>query len=580
MERINGYELREEIPTEIREELREYSDMVAHLLYHRGIVNKEDANTFFNFTYDKNILDPFLLHNMDKAVERILSAIKNKEKIVIYSDYDADGIPGAVILNDFLRKIGHENYSVYIPHRNKEGFGLNKNALQKIKEENEKEKSILLITIDCGITDVEEIELANSLGVDVIITDHHEELSNLPNAYAIVNPKQKACNYPEKVLCGSGVIFKVVQALVAKGDFDLPNGWEKTLLDMIAIATLSDMVPLIGENRALASFGMTVLKMSPRKGLHKLFRKTNTFQKTLVEDDIGFTISPRINAASRMGEPETAFKMLSTLDEVEAGALVDQLHHINDQRKGHVAAMVKEIHKNISLDKNVIVMGNLNWKPSLLGLAASKMVDEYNKPTFLWGRGEGTSIKGSCRAPKGTSVVDTMKSVSKYILETFGGHAQAGGFVVTTEGVDLLNDALNDSYEKLQEDIKSGDKKVEPNWIDYQLSISDINNSMFREIQKLSPFGIDNHKPVFIFKNAKIDSIDHFGKEKNHLKLGFNKEEDGNQKIFAIAFFQTSDSDSWKRKFKEGDDIDLVAHIEKENFGRNNGLRLRIIDVL
>ena len=265
---MTKYVTRPEIPEEAREELREYSDLLAHLLFHRGINSKEKSDDFFDYSYEK-LHNPFLLKDMDKAVDRVLCSINNNEKICIYSDYDADGIPAAVILSDFFDKIGYEKYFVYIPHRNKEGFGLNNSAIDKIK----KEDTSLIITLDCGIADVDQVEYAKSLDIDVIITDHHETSGVVPDAYAIVNPKQDACQYPEKMLCGSAVSFKFVQAIIEKGDFDIPLGWEKTLLDMVGIATLSDMVPLVGENRILASFGLTVLRMSPRKGLQKLLYK-------------------------------------------------------------------------------------------------------------------------------------------------------------------------------------------------------------------------------------------------------------------------------------------------------------------
>lgn len=563
---MKSYKVREEIPKEAREELKEYSDLVANLLYYRGITDKELADEFFEIDYKKSLHDPFLLKDIDKAVDRILNAIKENERIAVFADYDADGIPGAVVLTDFFKKINYENYFVYIPHRNREGFGLNNKAIDKISEDG----ATLLITIDCGITDTEQVDHANELGINVIITDHHEENGHKPNAYAVVNPKQKTCKYPYKMLCGSGVVFKLVQALVQKTDHDIQEGWEKNLLDMVGIATMSDMVPLQGENRALANFGLTILKMSPRKGLHKLFAKTRTNQKELTEDDIGFTISPRINAASRMGEPETAFRMLSSNDEIEAAELVKHLHEINDSRKGHVAAMVKEINKHLEQDGvnfKVLVYGNPKWQPSLLGLAASKFVEELGKPVFLWGRGEGTEIKGSCRSISGVSVVDLMNGVGESVFETFGGHKEAGGFVLKKESVDFLNDELNKSFENVL-----NNSRQEPVWIDKTLSVDDINETLFSEVQKLSPFGVANPKPIFLVKNSLVDKAVEFGKTSEHFKITLKG---NNKKIEAISFFASSNL----KNIKEGDALSVIGHIERDFFNGRK-LRLKIIDVI
>lgn len=301
------YQVAPELTAEERANMNKFSDITAKILFRRKIKTNDEAEAFMNVDYEKHTHDPFLLKDMEKVVERILRAIKNDEKVCVYSDYDADGVPGAVVLSDFFKKIGFKNFFVYIPHRNLEGFGLNDEAIQKIFEQDAK----LIITIDCGIADISQVDLANLKKIEVIITDHHECGAILPAAYAIINPKQPGCNYPEKYLCGSGLIFKVVQALIARGNFGLVPGWEKWLLDMVGLATLSDMVPLTGENRVFAKFGLQVLRKSPRLGLMKLLKDNGLKQRDLTEDDVVFTITPRINAASRMGSPETAFQMLS-----------------------------------------------------------------------------------------------------------------------------------------------------------------------------------------------------------------------------------------------------------------------------
>ena len=332
------YALREPVPREVDEDLKAYHPLVRGMLYARGIVDMATADMFLNPDYEKHTHDPFLLKGMDKAVKRILDAIAKDEKVAIYSDYDCDGIPGAVVLHDFFKKIGFQNFVNYIPMRNEEGYGLNHDAVASLIGEGVK----LIITIDCGITDLAETEFAQKSGADIIITDHHIPGKKLPKGFAVINPKQVGCKYPEKMICGSGVIFKVVQALCTRLDSlkienyklkiaTFPIGWEKWLLDMVGLATLSDMVPLTGENRVFSYYGMKVLRKSPRVGLLKLFSTLKINQRTVTEDDITFMITPRINAASRMGIPRDAFTLLSTLDEVEAGVFTDPLNQKNDE---------------------------------------------------------------------------------------------------------------------------------------------------------------------------------------------------------------------------------------------------------
>lgn len=564
---MKRYAVREAVPEDIQKELAAFSERIQSLLYYRGITTAADAERFLAPDYERDLHDPFLLPNMHEAVDRILQAIAQNERVTIFADYDADGVPGAVVLHDFFTKIGFTNFDVYIPHRNKEGFGLNMSAVEQLAEQGTQ----LLITIDCGIADVAEVAHARELGVDVVVTDHHELPGERPDAI-IVDHKLPESTYPEANLCGSGVIFKVVQALIMKGDFDLPAGSEKWLLDMVGIATLSDMVPLVGENRALAHYGLVVLRKSPRKGLLKLLRKTGTKQHTLSETDIGFTISPRINAASRMGEPKVAFDMLATHDEVEADMHVAHLHEINDARKGHVAAIVKAIHKKADIfsEKQTVVCGDVSWQPSLLGLAASSITDTYGKPVFLWGRGDGKELKGSCRSVPGISTLAIMQATPEAFI-TFGGHAQAGGFVVDFAEVDYLHDRLETAFSKTVEA-----QEPEIHWIDAQLSIDDVHHHTYSEIRKLAPFGIGNPEPVFLFKNTMIKRVESFGKQQDHLRIVCHSDTQGD--IEAISFY--AKPDSFTRSVAPGDKRDVVATIEKSQWGRAATIRLRLVDIL
>lgn len=573
---MKKYSVRPPIQKEFNESLKEHNELVRSLLCARGIDNKVDADKFLFPNYDEHLHDPYLLKDMDKVVKRILKAIKNNEKIGIFSDYDADGIPGAVVLHDFFKKIDYHNFVNYIPLRNEEGFGLNNDAITNLHEQDIK----LLITIDCGITDVSQVNLANEYKIDVIITDHHIPGKKLPKAFAIINPKQKGCDYPEKMLCGSGVIFKVIQALIKSAketnSFEWKDGQEKWLLDMVGLATMSDMVPLFGENRVLSYFGMKVLNKSPRVGLQKLFSLLRINQQTATEDDIAFMITPRINAASRMGIPRDAFQLLSTTDEVEAGMLAEHLNNKNDERKGVVGSMVKEIKKRLEARdedmKHVFVFGNPEWKPSLLGLVANSFSDEHNRPVFFWGRNGDADgiIKGSCRAGGDTDIVKLMEKVKDVFID-YGGHKGAGGFSVLQENIHTLEDRLNEAFLELMKE----EKITEDTLIDKKLLLDDVNWNTHSSVEKFAPFGLSNPKPLFLFENINITAVKLFGKERNHLELKF-KNSNGKD-VTAMAFFKTDKS--FEQSLGVGSTINLIATLEKSVFRNFPELRLRIVDI-
>lgn len=566
---MSGVQVQSQLSKKTRAEFSAYSDLVAQLLHTRGIETKEAAERFLRPDYERDTHDPYLLKDMDRAVERIISAIDANERIVIYSDYDMDGIPGAVALGDFFKKINYKNYTHYIPHRNREGFGLNIAALDQLAQFGAK----VIITIDHGIGHIQEVAHAQSLGIDVIVTDHHLPHDSLPAAFAVVNPKRADCAYPEKMLCGAGVAFKLVQALVRSEKFDIPDGWEKWLLDMVGMATIADMVPLVGENRAFAYFGLIVLRKSKRPGLRALLATARTEQRTVTEDDIAFSIAPRINAASRMGEAMDAFRLLATDSEVEARTLAMHLDQINNERKGHVAAISKEVKKRIGLlgdVRDVIVMGNTQWKPSLLGLVASSVVEEYKRPVFLWGREEGVTIKGSCRSDGTVSVVSIMTYARESFIE-YGGHLAAGGFSVKDDMIHTLEQALVDGYINSPRGELAQEKKI-----DAQLSLKEVSAQTYRDLAQLAPFGEGNPKPTFLFKSVTVEKIKQFGKNSEHLELAF-KDAHGAYAT-AISFF--SSPSHYGKKLEEGSVVDLVATIERNSFRGRDSIRLRIVAIV
>lgn len=541
------------------------------LLTNRGIPI-EDRERFLNPSYEKHLYDPYLMKDMERVCVRIFEGVEAKEKIVIYSDYDCDGIPAAVIMHDFFIKIGYENFYIYIPDRHDEGYGLHHDAIDKFIEDEVK----LLITFDLGITAVEEVAHAQASGVDVIITDHHLPQADVPRAYAILNPKQIGCMYPDKMLCGAGVAYKLVQALVIKyGEYwKISNGWEKWLLDMAGVATLSDQVPLVDENRVLAYYGLKVLQKGRRPGLVELFKKASVDITKLNEEDVTFTLAPRINAASRMSDPMKAYGMLSTTDPVEARTLSDYLAKINDERKIVVAHIMKDV-KNILHKreiKSVVVIGNPAWRIGVLGIIASKIVDEYKCPAFVWGGDGNGDIKGSCRGYGNANLVEMMTLLPENSLLGFGGHKGAGGFSVGREEIHFLEERLISVFDS----SKTEEESVKDYFIDANILIDDVTNENYNSINMLAPFGMGNPKPTFLFKGIKIVAIKEFGKEKNHLELSFKT--DRGRIIKAIAFFKTRLS--FEPALELDSIINLVATFEKSTFAGRTELRLRIVDII
>ncbi len=537
------------------------------LLESRGLTN-ENKDEFLSPDYSK-LHDPLLLSDMEKARDRVIDAMKKGEHIFVFSDYDADGIPGAVVFSDFFKRAKYENVSFYIPHRHDEGFGLNNQAI----DEAVKRGANLMITIDCGVSDLDEVDYANKKGIDVIITDHHEPKEKLPKAFAVVNPKidSQGKSYPFKDLCGAAVAYKLVQAVLSKENFGIKNGMEKWSLDMVGIATLSDMVPLVGENRILAHFGLQVLKKSPRPGLASLFKRLGTNQEHITEDDITFMITPRINAASRMGKPEDAYKLLATNDMREAETLAIHLESINNERKGIVASLVKDAKKHLAQRedlKSVIVIGNPEWRPSLLGLVANTLVEEYQRPAFVWGRDGYGIIKGSCRSFGNIDLCKLMEKANDSFIE-WGGHSQAGGFSVTLENIskieEILSLLLGNSKEFQVIEDASGGIEIEAKY---------VGEDLWKVVSSFAPFGIGNPKPIFKIKNAEIKSVKNFGKTGDHLEIIFASSP---KDVKAISFF--SNVDTFGIPLSPLLKVNLDAHLEKSYFRNRPELRLRVVDI-
>lgn len=544
-------------------ELGAYPPLLSALLSRRGIKTQADAERFLSPDYERDLHDPFLILGMGKAVERICRAVEANEKIVIYADYDCDGIPGGAVLHDFFKKISYPHFSVYIPHRYEEGYGLNMGAVERFAADGVS----LVITVDNGITDVEEVRRAEELGMNVIVTDHHLPGPVLPPAYAVLNSKQEGDTYPYPMLCGAGVAFKLVQALLATGRFDVPRGWEKWLLDAVGISTIADMVPLDGENRALAHFGLRVLRQTRRPGLLQLFRRIRLSPNSISEENIGFDIGPRINAASRLGLPLNGFRLLATNDPIEAGALADYLEEKNTLRKGMVAEMLAEALADVRCDESVIVVGRPAWAPGLVGLVAGRLVEKFSRPAFVWGALGAPHGKGSCRSDGSVNIVSLMRAAGERTFLDFGGHAASGGFSVTEEQARLLPERLAAAYRSIPKE-----KPTEEAAPDADLALDDVTDATMRTIERLAPFGVGNPKPLFRFAAVPVYRCEVFGKKRDHIKLIFRKS-DGS----SVSAVQFGGAD--RIAAAAGDVVSLAAHLERSSFGRVSEIRLRINSV-
>jgi single-stranded-DNA-specific exonuclease len=545
---------------------REHPDLLVDLMHARGIVGEAAQENFLNPSFERDSHDPFLLPDMEVAVDRILSARKNNEHVCVWSDYDCDGIPGGVMLTEFLREYGLA-VTHYIPHRHKEGFGLNREGLDELKEKNVS----LIITIDLGTSEHENIAYAKSLGIDVIVTDHHLPSHELPNAVAVINPKRADSAYPFDGLCGAGVAWKLVQAILLKDRGGFAEGKEKWLLDLVGIATLSDMVPLLGENRMLAHYGLLVMRRARRPGLHSLLKLLRITPRTLTEDDIGFMVAPRINAASRMDNPDIAARLLAAKEAEEASVLAAELNHINDERKGVVAATVKEINHRIKetahlVEGPVIVMGSPKWRPGVLGLVANKLVETYHKPVFLWGREGGEVLRGSVRSPD-IHIVDLMSRASDIFME-YGGHHLSGGFSVIEERIHELPQKLSHAYETLSQEAT----RVPETVLDRELSLSEVSFAL-RDLSRLAPFGEGNEKPLFLIPHVSVASVRTFGKQAAHMEAMLTDGFDAT--VSGVSFF--SSPASFRKPLSPGARADIVGHVERDWRGKP---RVRIVEVL
>ena len=536
---------------------RHITNLLASILVNRGIIDGEKINVFLNPTR-KDFYNPFLMPDMEIAVKRIVKAIENKEKIMIYGDYDADGITSITVLKKYLNEIGLKT-GEYIPNRLNEGYGLNKDAISKIYNDGYR----LMITVDCGISGLEEVEYANSLGIEIIITDHHEPAEKLPEAIAVIDAKRKDNKYPFNQLAGVGVVFKLIQAIST--ELKLEEKEYLKYLDLVCIGTISDIVPLVDENRVIAKLGLKLIEKTKNIGLKTLLNIADL--RKIDSTAISFGVAPRINACGRMGFQEEALQLFLTEDSGEATKIAKRLVQFNQERQAKEKQIFEEVIEKIEKDdkdKKCIVLAEENWHHGVIGIVASKITEIYYKPSILICL-EGDKGKGSGRSIPGFDLYTALTKCSDYI-EKFGGHSMAIGITIKKENFEKLKEAI----EKYAQESNISDIMPIIN-IDKEINLKNINIEEVKSLELLEPFGEANKMPLFLLRNLKIDSIRALSGGK-HLKLTLKQD---NNIVDAIGF----NMGDLSKEYLLGDKVDVVGTIEINSFGNKENIQINLKDI-
>lgn len=572
------------ISDKILEENFDKNHFILQLLYNRGLRTKEDFSWFFDLD-KKDFLDPFLFANMESAVDLIISHLKQGSPIMIYGDYDADGVTSSALLYDILSTLKAQ-VDFYLPDRVSEGYGLNKKAIEEIKNDGFK----LIITVDNGIRNKEEVAYAKSLGLDVVITDHHtlpEKREDLPDCL-IINSADEESNYPFKFLAGVGVAFKLASALINKSTLDEED--KKKLvqrsLDLVALGTVADMVSLLGENRLLVKKGLEVLNQTKRLGLQELITVSG-LSGDLNSYNIAFQLGPRLNAASRIKHANSALNLLISKDEQEAKQLAEDLNDKNSERQRITEELMSSAESQIdpeNLPKIIIVKNSKEdaWNEGVIGLVAGKLTEKYYRPSLVIAKTSETFedengqikeiYKGSGRSVEGFDLVDALED-NKDILYKYGGHPMAGGFsIIGDHNTFVFVDRMNERAEKML-DENTLKPKIK---IDLELDFDDINDLLVEGLEEMAPFGQSNSAPKMASFDLKIVDVLKMGSEGQHIKFRFLDDKGTNLKNFwGISFGGT-------KRYSDlsiGDRVSVVYNLEFNNFNANRDIQLKVIDI-
>ena len=541
------------------------SPVTARLLCIRGLGALEDARRFLSPRLE-DLHDPFGLADMSAAVERILAAIASRERIAIHGDYDVDGVTSTVILRRALELMGADVVH-FIPERLRDGYGLQAATVDRLHQDGAK----LVISVDCGIRAAEAAMRARELGIDLIITDHHDPDTELPHAHAVLNPKRHDCHYPDKNLAGVGVALKLVQALCTRTDH---LNWMPAFVKVAAIGTLADVVPLTGENRIIAKLGLAMLSKGPHKiGLRSLLEVCGLTGREIDSYHIGFVVAPRVNAAGRMSTPDIAARLLLASDETmgeETRALAEQLNAENLRRQQEEAEIVAQAKTIVETDleigsRTVIVVAGDGWHRGVIGIVASKLVDAFHRPAIVISI-DGDVAHGSCRSIPSFNMLAALESCGE-LMSKFGGHKQAAGLTIETARIRELRGRVND----FADGCLSPDDLRPRLWIDGALTFRSINEQVVAELAALAPFGAGN--PCPIFRTSRVEVIDGPRRLKDrHLKMAFKQ--DG--RILRGIAWRASERESFVTEHRSA--IDLAFSLENDTYNGERYLQLSVAD--
>jgi len=578
------------LPKKTEQAHPELPELALRLLWNRGLKTQKEIDEFLNPDYSSDIHDPFLFRDMEKAVKIILEAISENKKIVIHGDYDADGVCASALLVTVIKKLGGKNIDVFLPHRESDGYGMNLNTIKLLSEQ----KTDLIITCDCGISNIAEVAEAKKLGISIIITDHHTVPEVLPAADAIIHPLVPGEKYPDHGLSGGGVAFKLLQALLIEHkknnpkliDGQLHEAFEKWSLDLVAISIIGDMMPLLGEARTITRYGLTVLNKTKNIGLQKLLQiagvtdvNNRMKRKDIDSETVAFQIVPRINAAGRMDHANVAFALLTTEKENEAILLADKLNKNNLDRQRLTEQITNQARKQIketNQENNpVLFVYDPSWSTGILGLIAGRLKDEYYRPVIVMGNNNG-EITGSGRSIYEFNLIAALQDMPG-IFSKFGGHPQACGFSLLT--TDKLEEFKTELLKRADTALKQTD--LSPILlIDAEVDLEEINWELFDILEKFAPFGQKNETPCYCARNLTIISVDPVGQDGKHLRLMVKHNSHIVRKTIGFGLGDPNrHPEKWREELKPGDKIDLAFSVSVNQWNGNRELQLTIEDI-
>lgn len=524
----------------------------ARLLFSRGIKDEDQLSRFLAPTLN-DLHDPYLLHDMDKAVNRIRRAIEQGELILVYGDYDADGMTSASILKETFEQLGAECL-VYLPNRFTDGYGPNASVYKYFIEQ---QGVSLIVTVDNGVAGHEAIDLAQSMGVDVIVTDHHSMPEVLPDAYAIVHPEQPEADYPFKHLAGCGVAFKLACALLEEAQVEL--------LDLVAIGTIADMVSLTDENRIMVQYGLEVLRNTQRIGLQELFEIAGISSRDVTEETVGFQLAPRLNALGRLDDPNPAIELLTGFDDEEVHEIALMIQDKNEERKEIVQAIYEEAKSLVDPNKSVQVLAKEGWNPGVLGIVAGRLLEELGQTVIVLNIEDGRA-KGSARSIEAVDIFEALDPHRELFI-AFGGHAGAAGMTLEAEQLDALSEILETYVTDKGIDAK-GKSTL---YLDEELDLENLSLETVKSFERLAPFGMDNQKPVFYIRDFKVENARSMGAGDSHLKLKISK---GTASFEVVAFGQGSKT----TEFSQVKQLELAVTLSVNQWNGQTTLQLMMVD--